>query len=157
MSDGPLWLFQLDHGWDHGEEPLRSIVTDRSFKPRPMSLNGCIRQCHPYFRKIFKPRIVGEAVSSPTKRHPLYSLQHPPIPSHYLVMAHFNNNNSFYSASTVPDEFDSYWFLRCQDSATTEEIIRWTTPTFASGRATVSQPGPTIDLSATLLATGYGE
>ena len=65
MSDGPLWLFQLDHGWDHGEEPLRSTVTDRSFKPRPMSRNGCIRQCHPYFRKIFKPRTVGRQFPHP--------------------------------------------------------------------------------------------
>ena len=59
-------------------------------------------------------------------------------------MAHFSNNNySFYSASTVPDEVDSYSFLRCQDLATTEEFVRWTTPT--------------IDSSTTLLATGYGE
>lgn len=71
-------------------------------------------------------------------------------------MAYFNND-SFYSASTIPSEFDSYQFLAGQASATPEGRYCQTDPTFTGDWVTVDQPGPLTVPSTNFPTTSYGE
>jgi len=72
-------------------------------------------------------------------------------------MAYFDHDDSFYSASTTPEEFNLYPFLQHQMLATTEEAFRRAAPTFAGSWATVDQPGSSTASPTNLLATSYGE
>jgi len=71
-------------------------------------------------------------------------------------MAYLDHDDSLYSASTTPKEFNSHPFLGCQTLATTEEACRHVTPTFAGRWATVGRPESSTAPPTSLLATSYG-
>ena len=72
-------------------------------------------------------------------------------------MTYFNDNDSFYSASTTPNELDPYPFLLLQTLATVEETYSEDAPTFAGSRATVDQLGYSAIASTSLFGTpSYG-
>ena len=85
-------------------------------------------------------------------------LQYSPLSSHYPPMAYFNHNVDSDLTLSTPEEFDSYPFLRSQPLATTEELHRPTTSTFAGGWTTVDQLRSVASPSAsTPAARNYGE
>jgi len=72
-------------------------------------------------------------------------------------MAHFNDSDSFYPPSTIPDEFDSYLPLWRQVSANPEGVDLQPTPTFTNGWDMVSQPGSSAIPSTSSPLTSYGK
>jgi len=73
-------------------------------------------------------------------------------------MTYFNNNNSYYSTSSTPEELGSYPFPGCQTLVTTGEVYRKVTPTSANDWSTVDQLGPTASPLADLLTgVNYSE
>jgi len=72
-------------------------------------------------------------------------------------MAYFDHDDSFYSVSTAPEDFDSNPFLESRMLTTMDEAYRRAAPALAGIWATVGQPGSSATSSTSLLETGYGE
>lgn len=73
-------------------------------------------------------------------------------------MAYFNDSFTSHFTSVAFEELELYPSLHCQALATTEEVYREATPTFADGLTSVDQPGPSTVVPTSLHeTTGYGK
>jgi len=104
--------------------------------------------------QLWREFLTHQTPSTPLSQY----LHHPSTPPHHPLMAYFNDNNSYYSTSSAPEELDLYPYLECQSSVTAREGYQQLARTFAGGSPTIDQPvsvgGPSTDL---LAGTNYDE